>query len=110
MKSWIYQIARNAITDYFRRNKFIDTESNQIIWDDFQIHLNELTNKINNNEKAVGPFALLALIDDPEIQRKTAEIYVNEHYPKNDILPEIGLYSQHIHLYFLITRRIFGAI
>ena len=43
----------------------------------------------------MGPFALLALIDDPEIQRKTAEIYVNEHHPKNDILPEIGLYLKH---------------
>lgn len=26
LKSWMYQIARNAITDYFRKNKFIDTK------------------------------------------------------------------------------------
>ena len=26
LKSWIYQIARNTITDYFRKNSFTDTE------------------------------------------------------------------------------------
>lgn len=26
LKSWMYQIARNAITDYFRKNKFTETE------------------------------------------------------------------------------------
>ena len=26
LKSWIYQIARNSITDYFRKGKFIETE------------------------------------------------------------------------------------
>jgi len=92
----IYQsdIILNSNLDFIL-GEVLHTKMMLCIWDDFQIHLNELTIKINNNEKAVGPFALLALIDDPEIQRKTAEIYVNEHYPKNDILPEIGLYLKH---------------
>ena len=92
----IYQsdIILNSNLDFIL-GEVLHTKMMLCIWDDFQIHLNELTNKINNNEKAVGPFALLALIDDPEIQRKTAEIYVNEHYPQNDILPEIGLYPKH---------------
>ena len=61
----------------------------------FKFTLMNLQIKLTTIEKAVGPFALLALIDDPEIQRKTAEIYVKEHYPKNDIFPEIGLYPKH---------------
>jgi len=37
----------------------------------------------------------MALIDDPEIQRKTAEIFANKKYPKSYALPEIGLYPKH---------------
>jgi protein O-GlcNAc transferase len=65
------------------------------IWDDLPIRLNELTKKINNREMVVSPFPLLALIDDPEIQRKTAEIYADKHYPQNYSLPKIGVYSRH---------------
>jgi predicted O-linked N-acetylglucosamine transferase (SPINDLY family) len=65
------------------------------IWDDLPNDLNELTKKINNNEKVIEPFSMLALIDDPEIQRKTAEIFSNKKYPKNHDLPEIGLYPKH---------------
>ena len=61
----------------------------------YQIVLNELTKKINNNEKVIVPFPLLALTDDPEIQRKTAEIFANEKYPKNHDLPKIGQYPKH---------------
>ena len=32
---------------------------------------------------------MLALIDDPAIQRKTAEIFNNKKYPKNLDLPKI---------------------
>ena len=65
------------------------------LWDDLTNDLNELTKKINNNEKVIEPFSMLALIDDPEIQRKTAEIFANKNYPKNHDLPEIGLYPKH---------------
>ena len=65
------------------------------LWDDLPNDLNELTKKINNNEKVIVPFPLLAMIDDPEIQRKTAEIFANEKYPKNHDLPEIGQYPKH---------------
>jgi predicted O-linked N-acetylglucosamine transferase (SPINDLY family) len=43
----------------------------------------------------MASFSLLALIDDPEIQRKTAEIYVNEKYPRHHILPKLNHYSKH---------------
>ena len=65
------------------------------LWDDLPNDLNELQNKINNNEKVIEPFSMLGLIDDPEIQRKTAEIFANKNYPKNHDLPRIGLYPKH---------------
>ena len=64
------------------------------IWDDLPNQLNELSNKINNGEKVISPFALLALIDDPEIHRKTAEIYVNEKHPQSHVLSEIEHYPK----------------
>ena len=38
---------------------------------------------------------MLAMIDDPEIQRKTAEIYTNEFFPQSYTLPKISRYSKH---------------
>jgi predicted O-linked N-acetylglucosamine transferase (SPINDLY family) len=65
------------------------------IWDNLESRLNELTDKINNGEKVINPFPLLALIDDPEIQRKTAEIYINEKYPQSNVLSKIERYPKH---------------
>ena len=65
------------------------------IWDDLPRQLDELKNKINKNEKVSHPFPILTLIDDPQIQRKTAEIYVNHKFPKNNVLPAIGIYPKH---------------
>jgi predicted O-linked N-acetylglucosamine transferase (SPINDLY family) len=88
------EIILNSDLDFIL-GEVLHTKMMLCIWDDLPIQLNELTNKINNSEKVVSPFPLLALIDDPEIQRKTAEIYANEHYPQNYSLPKIGLYSKH---------------
>ena len=74
---------------------FLHTKMHLCIWDDLPKHLNELTYKINNNEKVVTPFPVLALIDDPKIQKKTAEIYVNEKYPQSYVLPKIDHYPDH---------------
>jgi predicted O-linked N-acetylglucosamine transferase (SPINDLY family) len=71
------------------------TKMHLCIWNDLPNLLNELTNKINNGEKVLNPFPVLALIDDPEIQRKTAEIYANEKYPQNYFLPKIECYPKH---------------
>ena len=73
----------------------LHTKMNLCIWDDLASRLNELTNKINNGEKVIKPFPLLALIDNPEIQRKAAEIYTNEKYPQSHVLSKIDRYPKH---------------
>jgi predicted O-linked N-acetylglucosamine transferase (SPINDLY family) len=65
------------------------------LWDNLPQALNELTHKINQGEKVVVPFVVLALLDDPELQNKTAKIYVNEKYPVSHVLPKIEIYPQH---------------
>ena len=76
----------------FLLGNLLHTKMRLCIWDDLPNRLNELTKKINNNEKVIPPFHLLGLIDDPEIQRKTAEIFTNL---KNHDLPRIGKYPKH---------------
>ena len=73
----------------------LHTKMHLCIWDDLASHLNELTSKVNNGEKVLNPFPLLAMIDDPKIQRKAAEIYVDSSYPQNHFLPKIERYPKH---------------
>nr|AAR38497.1 TPR repeat protein [uncultured marine bacterium 583] len=73
----------------------LSTKMSLCIWDDLAHRINELTKKINNGEKVISPFALLALIDDPEVQKKTAEIYANEKFPQSHVLSKIGRYPKH---------------
>jgi len=65
------------------------------IWNNFQNCLNELTDKINNGERVSNSFPVLALIDDPNIQRKNSEINVNKKFPQSNILPKIYRYHRH---------------
>jgi len=88
------EIIRNSNLDFILGELFY-IKMHLCIWDDFPIHLNELTTKINNSEKVISPFILLALIDDPEVQRKTAEIYANDKFQNNDVLPSLGIYPKH---------------
>jgi len=73
----------------------LNTKMHLGIWDDYANQLNELTNKVNNGKKALDPFTMIALIDDPGIQKKTAEIYVDSSYPQNHFLPKIERYPKH---------------
>ena len=71
------------------------TKMSLCLWDDLAKRLDELTNKINNGEKVINPFHMLALIDDPEVQRKVAAIYANEKYPQSHVLSKIERYPKH---------------
>ena len=73
----------------------LHTKMHLCLWDDLAHRLNELTYKINNNEKVAFPFPIMALLDDPAVQRKTAEIYVNEKYPQSHVLSKIDRYPHH---------------
>jgi len=73
----------------------LHTKMHLCLWDDLEKRLHEVTNKINNSEKVISPFPLLALIDDPEIQRKNAEIYAKDRYPQSHVLPKIKPYPKH---------------
>ena len=71
------------------------TKMQLCIWDDLSQRLNEVTKKIINNEKAALPFSMLVLVDEPEIQKKTNEIYVKKECPTINVLPKIKRYPKH---------------
>nr|AAR37904.1 TPR domain protein [uncultured marine bacterium 560] len=73
----------------------LHTKMDLCIWDDLSNHINEITKKINNSEKVIHPFPMLALIDEPEVQRKTAEIFANEKYSQSHLLSKIERYPKH---------------
>jgi predicted O-linked N-acetylglucosamine transferase (SPINDLY family) len=62
------------------------------IWDELPKYLNELMHKIDNNEKVTDPFPVLALLDDPAVQKKTAKIFAKVNYPVSNVLPKIDRY------------------
>ncbi|MDB4026682.1 tetratricopeptide repeat protein [Candidatus Thioglobus sp.] len=91
-----YETAFNLKADIiFLLGKLLHTKMHLCLWDDLSSRLDELQDKIHNNEKVIPPFPMLGLIDDPELQRKVTEIFVNKHHPKNHDLPKIGLYPKH---------------
>jgi len=65
------------------------------IWDGLSSQLKELEKKINNRKKVIRPFALLGLIDNPELQMKNSLIYCNDKYLKSSELKQIKDYSRH---------------
>ena len=73
----------------------LHTKMQLCICDDLSSQLDELTNKINNSEKVINPFPLLALIDDPELHMKTAKILVSEKFPQSHVLSKIERYPKH---------------
>jgi len=79
----------------FLLGSLVNTKMDLCLWDDLNENLNILTRKILNNQEAVTPFTLLALIDNPKIQFKASEIYANLYYPYNEAMAAISPYSNH---------------
>jgi predicted O-linked N-acetylglucosamine transferase (SPINDLY family) len=65
------------------------------IWNDFHNSIQDLIIKINASHKVILPFPLLALIDDPKLQKKASEIYANDNFPENHSLPKLERYPKH---------------
>ncbi len=59
-------------------------------WSKLSEYLPKLINAINHEEKVCNPFELLALVDDPLLQKKNAQIYSNHHFPENLCLGPIN--------------------
>ena len=64
-------------------------------WVNYQQLLNQLKNKILKNNKVSSPFQVLSLIDNPKIQKHSAESYIKEECPISDLLPKLEKRSKH---------------
>ena len=84
----------NPEAEYMQGN-ILHTKMRICDWDNFSNELLDLESKINDGKKVIGPFQLMALIDDPGLQCKASEIYAQDKYPKNNFLPKINHYSKH---------------
>ena len=72
----------NPDIDYLFGN-LIYTKMQLCQWDDFDEDVKILTSKINNYEKVISPFSLMAVADDSQAQLKASQIYANSNFPKN---------------------------
>ena len=86
--SYNHAIAFNPDIDFIFGYS-LHTKMHLCKWDDLTNLLNELIHRTKNDEKVTSPFALLALIDDPEIQKKAAQIYIKDKYPQDFSLGEL---------------------
>ena len=84
----------NSNLDYIQGD-LLHTRMHICSWDNWEDNLNDITIKVNNHKKTINPFSMLALVDDPNIQRKTSEIYINHNHPERSLLQKIKLYPRH---------------
>jgi len=61
-------------------------------WSDFQPLVNQLSDKIRNNQKTTTPFISLSLIDDPDLHRQASRIFADNECPVNDLIPIVDKY------------------
>jgi protein O-GlcNAc transferase len=64
-------------------------------WNQAAADLARLTERIERDEAACGPFGFLALSGSAELQRRAAEIWVRERCPMNPLLPAIPRRADH---------------
>ena len=58
-------------------------------WKNFHEDTKTICSKIEAHQKIIHPFSLLSLIDNPNLQKKCSEIYVEDKYPFNPALGNI---------------------
>ena len=59
------------------------------MWDGFEARLADLRSRIERNLRASSSFVVLTLLDIAELQRKSAEIWMADKHPANDVLGPI---------------------
>jgi len=91
-----YEIAYklNPNADYMLGN-ILHTKMRICVWEEYSNQLIDIQIKINDGKRVIGPFQLMALIDDPELQKKASVIYAQDKYPKNSLLPNIDTHPKH---------------
>ena len=60
-------------------------------WSNLETIIAQLVHKINQAEKASGPFPILATTNSPALRRKAAEIYNRARHPITNTLPKIAM-------------------
>jgi predicted O-linked N-acetylglucosamine transferase (SPINDLY family) len=80
--------------DFYNAGSLIHTRSKLCIWDNIKNISEALPSKVQKKLRAVQPFPLLAIVDDPKLHKKAAEIYVNHKFPENFDLPKINIYPR----------------
>ena len=88
IESYEFAIKLNPDIEFIL-GEFFKAKLSLCSWSGLEDRTREIKTKISNNEKASSPFSLLAIIDDPGLQRQSAKVYVNAKYPKNNVLPKI---------------------
>jgi predicted O-linked N-acetylglucosamine transferase (SPINDLY family) len=73
----------------------IHTKMHLSNWGNLENTLNNLAVKIRHKNKVTSPFALLSLIDNLELQKQAAEIYVDQIDQTNKEIPALNKYSSH---------------
>jgi predicted O-linked N-acetylglucosamine transferase (SPINDLY family) len=72
------------------RGVLLGTKMNLCEWDGLEAEWDAIEKQINNSEKVISPFLALPISDSIQIQRRAAEIWVNEKYPPQ-LLPQFNL-------------------
>lgn len=76
-------------------SSFIQRKSKICDWSDYDKDLNQLIIHIKEFKKSALPFDILALTDDPSLQKKSAEIFALDKYPKIGISHETKKFYEH---------------
>lgn len=79
----------------FLPGQYVYTKLHVAEWNELDLNLDQLIGDIIAEKPVVSPFAALALIDDPAIQRRAIETFVNIEFPPKNDLPPPSTYPQH---------------
>ena len=91
-----YETAENLNPNIdFILGPLLQIKKNLCDWNKLDVRLSKLRKDIKKNDRSVGPFFLLGLIDSPQLQKLNTEIYVNKKYPKSNNHAQLNKYSKH---------------
>jgi len=65
---------------------FLHTKMRICDWSNFEVHLENISQKVLANEEVITPLPLLSLTDNPILHQKSSEIYCQSKYPSNAVL------------------------